>query len=68
MRAMNACPCCYQDIGPEVKYCPGCQTFKAPHYFGANRARKDGKTSYCRPCTQAMQRKHHTAPQTNREK
>ena len=59
---MNTCPCCNQEIGPEVKYCPGCQTFRALNQFGANRARKDGLTSYCRTCTRTMQRQlrqHH---------
>ena len=60
---MNTCPCCNQAIGPGVKFCPGCQTFKPLHHFGSNRSRNDGLTSYCRLCTRKMQRK---AP-TNRE-
>src|SRR5919109_1949009 len=32
------------------KYCPKCDTWKALAEFGKNRAKKDGRQTYCRPC------------------
>lgn len=38
----------------EMKWCPRCRAFVEKALFGVSRARRDGLTSYCRPCIKVV--------------
>lgn len=50
-----------------VKRCPRCQKSKTLESFGSNRAEKDGKNRYCKPCANAKGRES-KARQTPKQK
>lgn len=40
----------------DVKFCPCCRAYFPLHDFGSNRAARDGRNVYCKPCQRDKQR------------
>jgi hypothetical protein len=46
---------------PETKYCPACKALKELTEFNVNRAKRDGRATYCIPCNRAISRARYEA-------
>lgn len=48
-----------------MKHCTNCNETKALDDFCKNKAKSDGLSSYCRPCMQAIKRRHYQNNKAN---